>query len=526
MVGGRPWVKVLDGFVREGNETGLLKMLKLLRLQPSGMQAYLYLHPVEFYCSRNDVKNAQIWFERAIEDGKVNVLSVYVAILEACLRTGQLEWGGELVQKLLKDENAEMDKKAWDVVLRFSARLGGTVDELNQLLDLMKSRGGAEPDLITINNLISTSIAQGNHDAVDKFLAILSERGLQPDHSTLELKLQNLINRRDFVGAMTVFEDLKYTQDVPAGYTGTVPQELLRAMAESYPNCDPRKLSAIYVDLMEMKVLLTPATLLSLADVYLQEEAFEDVKDLLNKHVGHFSPKERKSVIHLLVNHGQRETTSVEALWNTYLQLVRSFPETPINSRAKFMNFFFEQNRPFAAVRILEHMSASEDQKPTKYQYTAAFVGIGNSRNLQCLQKVHQMLNMDAYVEVDTVLRNALMYAYAYCGLLERAFDVYEEIARTAEGPDHATISQVFDICGRLTHGGLLRARGLWAAYKRMGIDLTENNVASYVEAVSRHGAWDHAWDVVKNMEQDLGFPPGQRVYVSPAIHRFSMQFH
>jgi pentatricopeptide repeat protein len=513
----KSWAHVLSGFMRKDNEWGVLETMKYLRSQPEDIiSPYLYFYPVEFYCTRNDLENAHVWYKQAIEDGKQNVLPAYVAILEACIRTGQLAWGRQLVQKLLNDEKARSKKEVSEVILRFQAAQCRDEEELQRLVDEMKSRG--EPDFKTIKSLVSAALAQNNHEAVDKINALLAEHGLQMDRSTLELRLQDFINCKDFAGAYAVFEDLKYTQDIPADYTGDVPQALLRAMAENYPQCDLSELGAIYEDLMEMKILLKPDTLLPLVDVYLQEEAFENVKDLLNKHVGHFAPRERQSVIDLLVAHGQRETTSVEGAWSTYLQLVRSFPETPLSGRHKFMNLFFEQNRPFAAVRILEHMGMTDDRKPTKYQYTAAFVGIGNSRSLQCLQKVERMMNMDAFVEVDTILRNAIMFAYAKCGLLKRAYDVYVEITRTEEGPDHATISQVFDVCGRMADGGLWKAKKLWAGYRRMGVPLTENNVTSYVEALCKHGAWDDAWDVVKDMEQDLGLPPGPRVYVSSLL--------
>ncbi|KAA8898438.1 hypothetical protein FN846DRAFT_209191 [Sphaerosporella brunnea] len=511
VAGGGPWIQVMSAFTKQGNEEGLLEAVEFLRARPEGMAGWLYFYPVDFYCHCDKLKNALTWFERAMEDGKENVPAVYVVILEACLRTGQLEFGSGPAQKIVKDGHEEMKKEDWEVVLRFVAAQGGSMEEQQRILDRMQS----EPDLKTINNLISAAVTQRNHGAVDHYLAQLAQLGLQPDHSTLELKLRSFIYRNDLTAAWSVYEDLKYTQEIPAGYTGLTPQDLLRAMVKDYPNCDLTKAAAIYQDLAELKIRLTPRTLLPLVDAYLQEEAFENVKDLLNKHVGHFSPEERKSVIELLVVHGQRDTTSVEALWNTYMSLIRSFPETSITKREIFMNLFFEQNRPFAAVRILEHMGMTDDRKPTKYQYTAAFVGIGNARNLQCLEKAYRMLNMDPFVEVDTVLRNALMFAFAHCGLFERAFEVYEQIARSQEGPNHATISQVFDICSRITYG-LLRAKKLWAGYRRMGIELTANNVASYVEAISKHGAWDDAWDVVKNMEQDLGFPPDEKVYVTP----------
>jgi hypothetical protein len=346
---------------------------------------------------------------------------------------------------------------------------------------------------------------------MERFLRVMSARHIDPNYVTLELQLLSHLKRSDIPSAISVFEDLKYTQDIPAGYTGDIPQQLLQRLAKTYPDAEANKAFGVYNDLVDMKVLLTSDTALPLLNMLLEEESFEDARSLLNRHVGHYAPHERKRIIDRLMEHAQRETTSIEAAWETYLLLVRTFPETPKNHRQTMMNLFFELKRPQAAVRVLEHMADTEDRKPNKFQYSAAFVGLGQSGDVGGLQKVQRILNMDPYVEVDTILLNTLMYAYARCGLFDRAFITYDEIVRSPEGPDAATISQVFDMCGRVRNGGLERAKNLWSKYRRL--PLTENNVASYVEALARHEAWDEAWRVVREMENDLGFKPGHRMY-------------
>jgi len=510
----KAWDKVLDGFVRQDNEAGLIETMEYLkRSDHRGVPNGLHYHPVAFYCTRNDLDNAKVWYNKGFADRKKTTLPFYIAILRACLRTGQLEWGTEVLEKLLllsgKNSQIIMGKEAWEVALQFSAAVG--ISQANRMLKIMEFRGIEALDVDTMNGLVSGAISQERYDLMERFLRVMSARHIDPNYVTLELQLLSHLKRSDIPSAISVFEDLKYTQDIPAGYTGDIPQQLLQRLAKTYPDAEANKAFGVYNDLVDMKVLLTSDTALPLLNMLLEEESFEDARSLLNRHVGHYAPHERKRIIDRLMEHAQRETTSIEAAWETYLLLVRTFPETPKNHRQTMMNLFFELKRPQAAVRVLEHMADTEDRKPNKFQYSAAFVGLGQSGDVGGLQKVQRILNMDPYVEVDTILLNTLMYAYARCGLFDRAFITYDEIVRSPEGPDAATISQVFDMCGRVRNGGLERAKNLWSKYRRL--PLTENNVASYVEALARHEAWDEAWRVVREMENDLGFKPGHRMY-------------
>ncbi|KAF8241637.1 hypothetical protein K440DRAFT_591776 [Wilcoxina mikolae CBS 423.85] len=506
------WDKVLDGFVRQDDEAGLLETMEYLKADKRGVPNGLHYHPVAFYCGRNDLNNAKVWYDKGFADRKKTTLPFYIAILRACLRTGQLEWGTEVLEKLLqlsgKNSQIIMGKEAWEVTLQFAAAVG--IGHANRMLKIMEARGVEALDVDTMNGLISGAISQDRYDLMERFLRVMGARQIDPNYATLELQLLSYIKRSDIPSAISVFEDLKYTQDIPDGYTGDIPQQLLRRLAETYPDPESKKAFGVYNDLVDMKVLLTSDTILPLLNMLLESESFENARSLLNRHIGHYTPHERKSIIDCLIEHAQQEKISLEASWETYLLLVRSFPETSKNHRQTMMNHFFSLGSPQAAVRVLEHMNMTEDRKPNKFQYSAAFVGLGQAGDVEGLQNVQRMLNMDAYVEVDTVLLNTLMYAYARCGLFERAFIIYDEIARSREGPDAATISQVFDMCGRFRNGGLDRARNLWSKFRRL--PLTENNIASYVEALARHEAWDEAWRVVREMETEQGIKPGHRI--------------
>jgi hypothetical protein len=522
------WEKVLERYTKDQNEEGLLKSLGYLvnymvKNKEPKLLTKLYYYPIELYCGRGDLINAKNWYDQGSSGGTFLTLPAYVTILRACLRLGERKWGRDVLQTMMHGTKLErwiMSKEAWDIAIHFSGSLDGTKEVDKSLQAMIKHAvldSGPEANVETLNGLVATAIDQNDFAAAEKYLQVFQTRGIEPNIATLDLKMKMFIHKRDFNGAISTFMDLKFTQDITPEFTADAPQLLIQEMANQYPNCDIRAISAIYKDLVDWKVFVTPETLGSLLKVYLSESSFSDVQIILNRHVGHYSSRKRKELVLVMVDYIQRLTTTVEDAWEAYILLIRSLPETSINFRHRIMNTFFELGSPLLAVRVLDHISKSQEVKASKYIYTAAFVGIGQSRSVQALQQAHRQLNIDPYVEVDTPLRNSLMFAHSLCGLYHKALFIYEEIEYSREGPDHATISIVLDICGRHGEDGLNKLRHVWARYRKSSTQLSENNAASYLEALTRLERWDEAWSFVKNMESELGFPPGTRVYDLPS---------
>lgn len=523
---------IARGFARENNEAGVLAaMVHLENLGDNKLNAGLFVPVVDLYCQRGDIENARRWFESSKTKG-FPPAPVLESVFTACKKHGHDGWGREVLTEVLdRQKNSTetgLDDDTWHAVLKYAASLDADQHTAIKILKLKYQLSGLTykdkatktipPTTAMYDSLISEAIEQGNHDLVKFYLQDMRENGIPELRTTKELELRSYTLRGEIKKAVDMFRDIMITHDTPKEYTAEGPQELIQTMCRCYPTCDLEKLENLYQELRSMKVPLGSATLLALLNVYLEEADFPKVKSLLNLHAGNFTPEERTATSGLLMEFLHRSTVSVEATWDAYLILVRTFPELSIVNREKVMNLFFELDKPLAAVRVLEHMSDTEDRKPNKYVYTAAFTGIGHLAQVDSLYKVHRMLTMDPFVELDTILRNAMMYAYTNSQLLGRAFFIYDEIARSPEGPDHATITLVLNVCARQENGGLLRAQRLWAQFRKMRIPLKDSNVAAYVEALAAHKQHDLAWEVVKRQEAELGFAPGPLTYPTPLL--------
>lgn len=571
----RCWDKVLAGFARLGDSEALLATMELLLRKPSPSPPQsLYYHPVAFFCARNDLDSAAAWFERAMQHcpgGGRNVLPVYVAVLQACARTRRFDWGNQIVAKMeamagataapATDQQNLMGPREWDAVLQFALAKG--LEQGRQAMDAMVARGVACLSVDTFNSFISAAVAQARWEHVDGLVAIMRQLAIEPNYHTLELRIRQQLGLGDLLAALELFRSLKFTQELPAdGYPGEVPQQLLQgliAAAAAQPRATPASAAAaapqdanptatatapqpdssptavtremvitLYNDLIDLKIFLIADTCLALFSFLLHHHnrhpaSFQNARTLLNRHVGHYSSSQRHRFIACILNFVRAPAVSNEDAWQAYLLLMRTLPDTGLQYRQRLMENFFARQMPHAATRVLEHMAASDDHRPNRFQYTCAFTGIARSRDIESLLRVQQQLAMDPFVEADTMLLNSMMNAYARCGAPDRALDIYDRIMQSPQGPDHATISQVFDVCGRLVAhpaqhpraaaAAADRARRIWDYFARKKrVPLTENNVSSFVEALARLGDWDAAWKTVRDMPLTLGIQPGPRV--------------
>ncbi|CUS11892.1 unnamed protein product [Tuber aestivum] len=159
------------------------------------------------------------------------------------------------------------------------------------------------------------------------------------------------------------------------------------------------------------------------------------------------------------------------------------------------MSLFFDLGRSDMGVMVFQHMRQSRKRKPSKSTYRAALLGVAINRDLEALRVVHNALKLDPQFDPDTRLLNSLMTAYVACGLPSRAMEIWENIRRSAQGPDHESVAIVLDACSRFPEG-IHRAQVLWGQLRTAGYRFTARDYAAYVEALGRNGMWDEGWKI------------------------------
>ena len=507
------WGKVLEGFSSEGNEEVLLRTWERLDRSKFEMDPRLYTPLVALYCERGELDGAKMWYRKIVESGAGPTASAYVEIIKACLSTRNYAWGAEIMDTLLRErENLHMGKEAWGVVFRWHLALGADPKKVIELLDMMVQRAEEveilpSPDMTTINDILRSGMAVvGPNFPFEDFLSIADSRGFNHDRTTFELKLEHKLSQGDTGGALGAYEDLK-TESIPRGYHGTEVKHLLRHLC-SQPTLDKEIIQTIYTDLLDWGVRIDVETLCPLLRTLLEDCSFKEVIDLLT----HENPNnhEKSRIVAQMMSYISSSSTSIEAAWDTYQILYQVFPETTVSQRTDLMSLFFDLGRSDMGVMVFQHMRLTRKRKPLKYTYRAALLGVAINRDLEALRVVHNALKLDYQFDPDTRLLNSLMTAYVACGLSARAMEIWENIRRSVQGPDHESIAIALDACSRVSEG-IYQAQVLWGQLRAAGYKFTAGDYAAYVEALGRNGMWDEGWKIAKEMKGE-GVEPDVRL--------------
>ncbi|CAZ81882.1 unnamed protein product [Tuber melanosporum] len=507
------WEKVLEGFSSEGNEEVLLRTWEKLEKSKMEMDPKLCAPLVALYCEKGELDSAKMWYQRVVESGTGPTASAYVEIIKACLSTRNYAWGSEIVDTLLGEGGKlHMGKEAWDVVLRWYLALGADPEKMDELLDMMAQRAEEvevlpSPEMATINGLLrSGMVVVGPSFPFEDFLLIADRRGFNYDRTSFELKLEHKINQGNTEEALATYEDLK-TESIPRRYHATEVKHLLRHLC-AQPTLDREAIQTIYADLLDWDVRLDVGTLCPLLHILLEGCSFKEVINLLTRESP--SNHEKSRIIAQMISHISSSGTSIEAAWDTYQILYQVFPETTVHQRTTLMSLFFDLGRSDMGVMVFQHMRQTRKRKPLKYTYRAALLGVAINRDLEALRVIHNALKLDCQFDPDTRLLNSLMTAYAACGMPTRTMEIWEDIRRSVQGPDHESVAIALDACSRIPKG-IRQAQVLWGQLRAAGYQFTAGDYAAYVEALGRNGKWDEGWRIAKEMKGE-GVEPDVRL--------------
>lgn len=139
------------------------------------------------------------------------------------------------------------------------------------------------------------------------------------------------------------------------------------------------------------------------------------------------------------------------------------------------------------------------------------------SNTIQTIQKIHSIVKLDSFLDVDLALLTALMDAYNQLQLWSETFELWNEIVmrhrgeRASEDSRMTTIQRVayrpalsviLDACGY--SGNLTRARKIWEwAHGRDMIRTSYGNWKSWIECLCRCGKLSEACDIVRGPFQE-----------------------
>ena len=508
-IGVHPWKHVLQGLAMLQDQDGLRETVKVLDELGILFSAEMRNSVVQTLAKTDNLTFTKEWFDKFLAEYDATSLDTKLDILRQCIRHKDFERGQPILDGLLEEG---LEKRSWDMVFLWAAAKGKGIEEIARMMDVMVRREQEKdnpvfPDIETFNGLIRMASENNDSYRAEQYLALAQRRGMELNAETLLMQCDYRLKVGDIDGARYAYKRLQQ-HEVPLEKDSAILNRLIVTLSDNAAqNYDAIML---YVEeIVDKKGTFEPPTVAVLAQIHLDRQEEFDLIDLFETHVYQYGTADRNVIIDVMMRFCLDRSIQTARVWNAYEVLREVFPELPNDKRLQLMESFFARKRSDMSLHVFGHIRQREVKKlrPDAEAYIRCFEGLGTIRDLESLQLVHNMLKLDAEVEPDTRLLNALMLAYISCGEPRRAMNFWEDIVYSREGPTYSSIQIALHGC-ELEIFGDRRARGIWARLQRYGVVPTREIYAAYVGALAGHGQAKEAISLVKDTKKVLNMEP------------------
>lgn len=492
------WPIVLQGFVRENNETEVQRILSVIEARkvfnPSVCGAM-----IDFSLQRNDPDELKRWWSlyREATDLTTPITELITSnmllkVFKWCLANDELEIGHKIVRDIMI---SNPPKSLWDATLVWAAGTKKSVDEIDRMMSVMEKSNESisdrsqwrVPDIDSINRLVEFAISINDPYMAERFIALGRERRIEPNAKTLVLQMEYRLTVNDVDGALIAYKNLQ-SQDTSGNEDLPTINRLIVALCQSNRH-DFDTIMNVAADLSDRRARFDALTVSTLSILHLNRDEPDDVIDLLNTHAFHYSSAERQSIRDTLRTIVLDPKTPTSRAWQGYDILKTVFDEMPRPERTELMSSFLDRQRADMAVHIFQNMRTHSraDTIPIIDTYVAAFMGLAKLRDLESLEVVHNLLKLDYNIDSTTYLYNALMIGYTACGKPRTAIGFWNDIVTSREGPTYNSIHAALRACEKAPWGDI-RAKEIWEMLRARNVELDQSLWASYIAALGGNG--------------------------------------
>lgn len=451
----------------------------------------------------------------------------YSTVLEAAVKSGNQDQGNKICGILFNLSNSkDIDQNMMNVILRFQASLG-----LTKALDLYYQLGETylhiKPDRTTYNILLDACLKNNNPAKAYMIYKDMKKAKVTPDIITYGTLINAEAKSGTLKNAIQLFEDMCNDSIEPddrimtslvniASSKSSTLEDLEKLMALTRRHSHSLKLDTkAYNALMyglslhgqseqvqklydtvfrDINCQPDVATFTNLILAYINDDLIDDALEI------YFTLREhhRKCRDHL-----STQKIPIKLDTTFYSTLISSLSNGPTSE-----SFQVNDDENNSSPRLVAAMTMFNDMRPLQIQptihtYTSMLHACGQYRDRYVLDKIHQQIKVDLYLDPDIGIYNSLMDAYNRTEDGEAVLDIWQTISMPASysniTPDQTSVSIVLDSCG---HNGLVsRARTIWKWLKRTQFILNTNNYNSYIECLCREDGrtgWDEAIEIVK----------------------------
>ena len=508
-IGMQPWTHVLQNFALLQDNDQLRQTIKILDENGISFTSDLRALIVQTLAKANNLDYTREWYESAFTESLAPSLETKLEVLHLCIRHKAFEWGQPILDGLLEES---LDKKTWDIVFMWAGAKGKGIEEIARMMDVMVRRGLESenpimPDIETFNGLIHMANENNDSYRAEQYLALAQKRGMELNAETYLMQCDYRLKVGDVDGARHAYKKLQEHEVPPEKDIALLNRLIVTLSDDSTRNYD--SIMAYVEEVTDRKGKFEPPTVAALAQIHLDRDEAFDLIDLFETHVYQYGTKDRELIIAILVKFCLNRSVSSARVWDAYEILRETFPEVSNIIRLQLMNSFFARRRSDMGLHVFGHIRQREvkELRPDAEAYIQCFAGLGSLKDIESLQLIHNMLKLDAQVEPDTRLFNALMLAYTACDQPNKALYFWEDIVYSREGPTYNSIQIALHACELETFGDR-RARDIWAKLQKYQVEVSREMYAAYLGAIAGHGLVKEVIQLVNETKTQIGSGP------------------
>jgi hypothetical protein len=399
--------------------------------------------------------------------------------------------------KLTEQEYTSILKKLYDSKLALTLSMQYDFTSLTPILEEM-STADIAIDEHTLSLLLQTALVQHDTDLAADLESWAEENRIRGRRVAVASEyVKYFLAEGDLQSAMPHYLVLESPdiEEVPEVLMNQIEEQLLKELCIVTP-LDEVPLERLH-DILERQPSgkrWMPETLAALTYFSLRSEDYEEVVELLRRHLPYFTLADRQKITNEIIAFSFRPSTSPDAQWNSYVLLTAINATVDRETLCRYMNAFIKADFEEEALEAFSQMrnSPKPELRPDASVYIAALNGIGTLGDMKAVQSIHNHLKLDTKVDPNVPLWTALVIAYTNCNEPRYALTLWDQILDMDSGPDEESVLAALN-ASKISPGGTVDVLRVWSPVVERGIEITPSMFSSYVATLYSTGNIDQA---------------------------------
>lgn len=499
---------ILRGLILEARNSDFWQLLDKWIDAHDGVDNVIHQELVSAFVQSDQTVDAQRMFEQSLISNEEPTTECTRLMLELLIRAGSWNMAAELASMLsarIRDENVI------STLILYHASKDRQFENLQSTIHNLLQSSQIDISMAVFDDAIEYALNHNQPALAHAIEQVAAAEGLVPDGKTYALQLQHAMDAQDPTEAQATFENLVMADIPKDDYDLKVLNRYIAYLCSAQrPSFE--LVMRVVDNLLDRQADLDVEAISGLCNLFLQRGDIDDLVGLLRHRIDYMPLTDRTRIAKVFQSFIVDPENNPQKAFNAYELFRIAFAEASCQDRLPMMQSFFDRGRPDLACQVFAHMREADPQdppRPDENAYMRCFEGIAQTRDVDGLGTVYNMLKLDLQLEITTKIRNALMLAHIACQTPWVAIiDHFYKIMDSREGPSYSSFEVALRACETWPPYGAYEARKIMALVQSWNLEITKGLYDNYVGVMAGQCEFENAVSLIENMVNDIGEAP------------------